>query len=92
MGRYSTPLGSPTTVPKLSYVHVPVVTVRRVVCTNPDMRAVYARPLGQGGAWLGGYTGWVIREGVPSQPALLEERYLTAKRARSPCRGGVVVR
>ena len=49
------------------------------------------------GTGPGRYTGWVYRvgntEGYTDQPALLGERYLTAKRARKALQGpGVVVR
>ena len=74
-------------VSKLPYVHVPVVTA--TVCVHRAGR----RPCWSTGPGCrqGGYTGWVYRVGNTGvslrHRALLEEQALTAKRARSPCRG-----
>ena len=56
---YSTPLGSPTDLLKLPYVHVPEVPRSGA----GHATSVYARPRPLPAAWLGGYTGWVYRVG-----------------------------
>ena len=80
MPLYSTPLGSPTDMSKRSYVHVPGVP-----------RVVVQRPCSGYGTWVG--IRWVYRVGVPGEyyPATARGTQLTAKRARKPCRAGVVV-
>ena len=59
------PLGSPTTVSKVSYVHAPTdpVTVPAMTC-DPCMRPVRHRVGIQGG-----YTGWVVGRVIPVHPA-----------------------
>ena len=80
---YSTPLGSPTTVSKRSYVHVPGVTATGVLVHRGD-----GHEAGTGPGWEpGGYTGWVI-PGSHRPAALLEESATPAKRApEAPARG-----
>ena len=73
------PLGSPTRCPKQLY------RPRRPYCAWPALTVVTRTE-----AWLGGYTGWVIRVGIPVYyPATLPRgaaQKHPAKRAPEPCR------
>ena len=73
---------------KRSYVHVPVVPYPAV----HDAQNGGAGRVGIPGVYQGGYTGWVIRGHIPSQPALLEEGPAAVQRPQGagPALGRVV--